>query len=137
MRGSPLLRALLAFAVLLGLGLPVWKLTHLKALARALDPPTASNIQDLVLELAFTSPPRTLRVSHLETDLVNAQDFGVELKRTLRMDFPKEGVDLHFQIVWNTAAPTAVKIVLIDSAGERHEKTRWATGELDDVLTFP
>ena len=137
MRGSPLLRALLAFAVLLALGFPVWKLTRSKALARVLNVPATSSTQELGLELAFTSPPRSLQISHLGKELIQAQDFGAELKQTLRVEFPKQGVDLHFQITWPTAAPAAVKIVLTDPAGERYEKTRWATGELDDVLTFP
>ena len=137
MRGSPLLRALCAFGFILLLGLPLWRLTH----APAVSAPVAVKAEaarEVRLRLTFTTLPATLRVRHLGKEIWTATPTETELAKTLALPFPKEGVDLEFEVKFPDAAPlAALRVRLTDPAGGEHERTCWGQGEIDEVLTFP
>ena len=71
MRGSPLFRAFVAFLVLLGFGVPLWRLT----LAEAPKPPEIVVLQkdtplkEVRVRLDFTEAPTGLRVLHLGKEI--------------------------------------------------------------------
>jgi len=138
MRGSPLVRAALAFLVILLLGWPLRKLTGGSPLATAAAVATPVPVKEIELQLSFTAVPKTVRVLHLGKEVWSDAAPAAEIERMLRVPFPKEGVDLQFEIDFpENAQLAAVRVRLTDPAGETHEKSLWGTGRIDDVLTFP
>lgn len=138
MRGSPLLRALLAFAAIALLGWPLWRLTHSGAVARSVEAAPPSQITRVQMELTFTVPPEKVTVAHLGRALFTAEAPAASLEREVQLPWPKEGVDLHFTISWPAGAPlAAARVRVTDPDGREHDKTIWSTGPADEVLTFP
>ncbi len=139
MRGSPLLRALFAFLAILSLGYPLHRLTRAGE-ARADENATTApeGAREIALHLTFTTRPKKLRVLHLGKEVWSAASPSEELEQKLQLPYPKEGIDLQFQVQFPEGAPVAaMRVRLTDPAGETHEKTLWGTGTIDDVLTFP
>jgi hypothetical protein len=138
-RGSPLLRALIAFAVILSLGYPLSRLTS-GGPASAVAPAkggdaTSSEVQ---LQLSFTAVPRTVRVLHLGKELWNETAPEAAMERTLSLPYPKAGVDLQLQAEFADAnATVAARVTLTDPQGDEHVRSLWGTGSIDDVATFP
>ncbi|MDB6171095.1 MAG: hypothetical protein JWL59_406 [Chthoniobacteraceae bacterium] len=140
MRGSPLIRALIAFLVLLVLGWPLWNLTHAPAKQPSPVVPAVSAetpLKMVALQLTFTTVPSRLKILHLGKEVwaqaVSAQDVEVELQ----LPYPEKGIDLQFEIAWPGDALAAMRVKLSDPAGTEHEKTLWGRGEVNDVLAFP
>ena len=102
MRGSPLFRAFVAFLVLLGFGVPLWRLT----LAEAPKPPGIVVLQkdtplkEVRVRLDFTASPTGLRVLHLGKEIWADPAPGPGVERTLTLAYPKEGSDLLFPLSW-------------------------------------
>lgn len=138
MRGSPLVRALIAFAVLLALGIPLWRLTHAASAPRT--PPAAEEsalLHDIHLQLVFTHPPAKIAVRHLGETVWEKGTPGVEIGHDLKLAFPNEGVDLEFAIEWPPETWAAARVRLTDPGGDEHERTIWGRGPAEEVLTFP
>ena len=139
MRGSPLLRALLAFGLLLLLALPIARLT--RAPATAAPPPAPAErapAGEIQLALTFTVQPTQLRVRHLGREIWATVPTGLDLEQTVSVPFPAEGVDLEFEAKFPEGAPlAALRVRLTDPTGGKHEQTCWGRGEIDEVLTFP
>ena len=139
MRGSPLLRAFLAFCCIAALGWPLWRLTHpaeATATPATTLPEAAAKAIDLQLE--FTAVPKRFEVRHLEEAVWTEDAPQVSMERNVPLAFPEKGVDLVFHIEWPADAPlAAVRVRLIDPAGDTHEKSVWGQGTVDEVLTFP
>jgi len=136
MRGSPLLNALIAFVFIGLLGIPVQRLTRSTA-AAATPAPKAAASTKVSMELRFTTAPKTVRVQHLEKVIWSADDPGTSADAELTLAWPKEGVDLLFEIGWPEGAPlSAVRVVLTDPAGTEHTASIWGTGPTPKVLTF-
>ncbi len=138
MRGSPLLRALLAFFAILALGWPLRKLTRATDAPAAPPKAAAVEAQEIGLRLVFTLPPKSVKVLHLGTEVWSETAPLAETERRLKLAFPDEGIDLHFQIEWPDGAPlAAMRATLTDPAGDDHEKSVWGHGRADEVVTFP
>ena len=139
MRGSPLLRAAIAFLVLLALGIPLWRLTHAAEPTQAQIPPApAAEAKAIHLQLDFTLAPRKIQVLHLGQEVWSEDAPAAEIERDLKIVYPDQGVDLQFHIAWPDDAPlAAMRAKLTDPAGDTHEKSLWGKGVVDDVLTFP
>lgn len=138
MRGSPLLRALLAFLAILALGWPLRRLTDASDAPR--EQPLAAVLaeKEIGLRLTFTLPPRSVKVLHLGRELWSASAPTAEMERKLKLTFPAEGIDLQFQIEWPADAPlAAMRAMLTDPAGDVHEKSVWGTGSTNETVTFP
>ncbi len=139
MRGSPLLRAFVAFLVLLGFGVPLWRLT----LAEAPRAPgmiavqKTTPIKELRVRLDFTVPPTGLRVLHLGKEIWADPAPGLALERALILAYPKEGIDLLFQFNWPAEKLAAMRVRLTDPEGEEHEKTVWGEGAIAEVVSIP
>ena len=139
MRGSPLFRALIAFAVILLLGYPLWRLTRV-ADAPPVAPAAApiSGPKAIGLHLTFTLAPKAVTVRHLEKEVWNETAPTLDMEREIQLVFPAEGVDLQFHIDWPEAGPlAALRVKFTDPAGDTHEKSIWGKGAVDAVLTFP
>lgn len=138
MRGSPLLRALLAFGVIALLGWPLWRLTHSGAAVLPMGAAPSVPVARVQIALTFTLPPRKVSVAHLGRLLFTAEAPGPSLERDMELPWPKEGVDLHFTIDWPAdALLAAARVRAIDPEGREHDKSIWSAGPTEEVLTFP
>jgi hypothetical protein len=137
MRGSPLLRALVALFVVALAGVPVWKLTHPQP-AEATQTVAAPSVLEIPIHLTFSTAPRRAEVLHLGKVLWRRDSPGIDVTANIALAFPKEGVDLGVKVGWPPGAPeSAVRIRLTDPDHDTHEKTVWGSDELDEVVTFP
>lgn len=139
MRGSPLIRALLAFLAIAMLGWPLWRLTSAtEAVATPVSPTPVSEAKAIGLQLSFTTLPKSFVIRHLEKDIWSEQAPQAEADREVTIPFPEKGVDLIVKIEWPEGAPlAAARLRLTDPAGDTHEKSVWGQGITEEVLTFP
>jgi hypothetical protein len=139
MRGSPLLRAFIALAVLLALGYPLWCLTRAEeAPPTQPTPAPAAESKAIHLQLNFTLLPQNIQVLHLGKVVWSEDAPASEMERDLPLAYPDQGVDLQFHVDWGADTPlAAMRAKLTDPAGDTHEKSLWGKGVVDDVLTFP
>ena len=139
MRGSPLLRALLAFLTILSLGYPLRRLTRAgEAAAVEASPAGVTAVREVALRLTFSAPPRKVRILHLGKEVWSAASPPAEVNQKLQLAYPKEGIDLQFQVEFAEGAPlAALRVQLTDPAGRERDQSLWGTGTIDDVLTFP
>ena len=136
MKGSPLLRALIAFALIALAGVPLWKLTHADAtVAAPVQVETAA--ASVALRLTFSDPPESFAVTHLGKAVWAGASHGTDESRDLALPFPKEGVDLVVKVKWPGEAEGAVRLRLTDPDGNEYDKTFWGRGETEEVVTFP
>jgi hypothetical protein len=138
-RGSPLLRALLAFLCILALGFPLWKLTSGASSQPAATPtaPVATEKAAIHLQLTFTATPASVKVLHLGAEIWSVEMPAQELEKDFKLEYPKEGVDLQFDIEWPGDTLSAMKVVLTKPDGTQIEKSVWGRGSTSEVLTFP
>jgi hypothetical protein len=139
MRGSPLVRALIAFILIGFMGWPLWRLTHQEAVAAAPVAPPAPAIKKAIqLHLTFTTVPKSVTVRHLEEDVWKVSAPQIDQEQQISLDYPDEGIDLQFHIEWPDDGPlSAMRVQLTDPAGDIHEKSVWGKGTVDEVVTFP
>ena len=138
MRGSPLLRALLAFLAILALGWPLRRLTIASDAPRAQPKAVVVEAKEVGLRLAFTLVPKSVKVLHLGKEVWSETAPTAEMEHTLKLAYPDAGIDLQFQIEWPAGAPlAAMRATLTDPAGEVHEHSVWGQGSVDEVVTFP
>ena len=139
MRGSPLIRALIAFLAILALGYPLRQLTRGDSApeAEAQPPAQVAEVNAVSLQLTFTALPTSVRVLHLGVEIWKENPSSAEIERELKMEFPKEGVDLQFEIEWPGESLAAMRAVLTDPEGNTYEKSVWGSGSVTEVLTFP
>jgi hypothetical protein len=132
-----LLRALLAFLAIASAGFPLWKLTHAGE-TMSVDAAEVVAVKDVPVRLTFSVAPKSLAVLHLGNVLWTQDAPGTEAERVLKMEYPKEGVDLQFKVEWPSAdAPAALRVQLTDPDGNEHEHTVWGRGETLETITFP
>ena len=138
MRGSPLLRALLAFLAILALGWPLRRLTIASDAPREQPKAAVVEAKEVGLRLAFTLVPKSVKVLHLGKEVWSETAPVAELEHTLKLAYPDAGIDLQFQIEWPAGAPlAAMRATLTDPAGDAHEHSVWGQGSVDEVVTFP
>lgn len=137
MRGSPLLRACLAFSILLALAWPLSRLTRTTVTAEPGTAPVAALTKEVRLQLTFTAPPERIAVLHLGEEVWSEASPSGEMVKTVKLAWPKEGVELDFRIDWPAGAPAAARVVLTPPDSEAHERTIWGSGPAQEVLTFP
>jgi hypothetical protein len=136
-RGSPLLRALAAFLVIAALGWPLEKLTHRSKAMLLPQVAPAADQKPVLVSFRFTHLPRRVAIWHLGkekwTSTVNESEIEFELK----LDWPREGIDLRVVVDWAEGAPLAgAQIRVIDPEGTEHTGSIFSKGPADEVLTF-
>lgn len=141
MRGSPLLRAFLAFLILLGLGFPLHRLLHSHGVANTAEnvlepekPPTEAKVQ---LQVSFTTPPTEFRVQSLGREVWKETNPGEQLQHELPLAFPKEGIELLVDAAWPAGTRGAAQVRLTDPEGIEHVKHLFGEGAVSEVLAFP
>jgi len=140
MHGSPLLRTVAVILLLLAAGVPLWRMTHEAAAASVIPTAAAPEAQSQVhLEVAFARKPLRFAVSYLgkpiwQSEMVTA----LTAEKDIAMNYPKEGVDLEYNVVWPPGTPLcAARLSVAANDAEPVEKTLWGAGQVDDVLSFP
>ena len=137
MRGSPPILAAIVLAIFLALGVPVWSITHPKIIASPVEARKVEK-QPLQLRLTFAHPPANVSVLHLGEVVWKETNPPLNIEHTLNIEFPKEGVDFEVKAQWPAGTPaTAVRAQLDTPSAGTLEKSVWAEGELDEVITFP
>ncbi|RYD62594.1 MAG: hypothetical protein EOP84_34450 [Verrucomicrobiaceae bacterium] len=142
MRGSPILRALFAFLCLLALGIPVWKLTaeNTSASAGPVSTPVVPAVAQkaaVTVKLSFTAIPSSVKVLHLGEEIWRVSTPAQEVEQQLQLEYPKEGIELQFDVEWADDSLAAMKVALTNPNGVEHERSLWGRGSVSDVLTFP
>src|SRR5438093_1201657 len=126
MRGSPMLRSLLAFLAILALGWPLRRLTNASDAPHEQPKAAAVEAKEVGLRLAFTLVPKAVKVLHLGKEVWGETAPTAEMERTLKLAYPDEGIELQFQIEWPADAPlAAMRATLTDPAGDAHEHSVW------------
>lgn len=139
MRGSPLLRALVVFLVLLALGPLLWKLTRADAVAPATEPaavqPAAPAHVGIVL--TFSTAAKKVALLHLGKEVWSKAQPEVEEETTIDLPWPKEGIELRVLVDWpEGTASAAMRVKLTDPSGNEHDRSVWGRGSADEVLGF-
>ena len=136
MKGSPLLRALLAFVAIALTGVPLLKVTRAGS-AVAAPVRAEAVVAQIPLRLTFSIAPQSFSISHLGAVVWADGTHGTDVTKTLALAYPKEGVDLQVKVKWPADAEAAVRMRLTDPDGNEHDKTVWGRGEMEEVVTFP
>ena len=139
MRGSPLVRALVVFALLLCLAPVLWRMTHEEADARV-ETPVAEKVAEIELpmELAFTTVPKRVTINHLGKEVWAKENPEGSEEFTLILPWPKEGGELNFSIEWPENSPlSAMRAKLVDPEHGEMERSLWGRGTKTGVLEFP
>lgn len=140
MRGSPLLRALIVFALLLCLSPIIWKLTHAEAGQRVIAAPelpiTAD--QEISIELSFTTAPGRVAISYLGKTVWEKSKPEASEDLTVKVSWPKEGGELKFDVEWpESDSLSAMRVKLSDPVHGDIERSLWGRGTKTGVLKFP
>lgn len=137
MKGSPLIRAVIAFILISLAGVPLWKLTRANT-AVAAPAQTEAAEAKIGLRLTFSSPPQSFSIAHLGSVVWSGATQATDATKTVSFAYPKEGVDLVVKVIWPAdAAEAAVRVRLTDPDGNEHDKTVWGRAEIEEVVTFP
>jgi len=145
-RGSPLVRAFIAFLAILALGWPLWRLTAVDEATKTAAPgatteapaAAAAPVREIKLQVTFTTPPKSFSIRHLGREVWSDKNGKTEAEKTLQLPYPKEGVELQFAADFPEVAPlAAARLVLTDPQGDDHEKSCWGTRRIEEVVAFP
>lgn len=140
MHGSPLLRTAGVLLLLLLAGVPLYRMTH-EAAAAIVAPAASAPAENsqVRLEVAFAQKPVHFQISYLGKPIWESDNVtGLTAEKGIAMNYPKEGVDLEFNVTWPAGTPLcAARLSVAANEAEPVEKTLWGTGQIDDVLTFP
>lgn len=139
MRGSPILRALVALGILLALGWPLHRLLNAGETGSGgvpLPMPKVEQKRAVHLQVSFTAAPAELRVLSLGEVVWTETKPALEVERDLTVAFPKEGIELEFDVDWPEGPRNAAKVVLTDPEGVQHPGFVWGSGKTTEVLTF-
>jgi hypothetical protein len=134
MRGSPLWRAVIVFAVLLALGPLLWRLTRPDATAGAAQA-TAAQPAAVTIRVTFSHPARKVTLLHLGNEVWSKTMPATEEEGSFNAPWPREGIELRALVDWQQGGnPSAMRLRLTDPAGNEYDRTVWGA---DEVLTFP
>ena len=137
MRGSPLLRAAVALAVLLLLLVPLRSFTTARAQKPVDIEAAPASKTPAHLEIVSTKSPFEFSVKHLGKILWQGSSAMESTSKDLTLPIPREGVDLALEIAWPGGGTAAAKLILTHDDNDPVERTVWGDGRASDVLTFP
>ena len=139
MRGSPLVRAILAVIVLLALMVPLRTLTSRRSeaatpLQQAAQGSTAK--KRFRLELTSTTVPFKYQITSGGETIWSGESNSTTVATDAELKFPPEGVDLVVDASWTENKQTAVRLALIPQDSAVMAQTMWGTTSVSEVLTF-
>lgn len=139
MRGSPILRALVAFLALLALAPLLWRVTHPAASATTAQQPSKQQPANakVKVRLMFSTPAMRVVFQHLGRDVWHHLMPAAQENFTCEIPWPKEGVDLHVVVAWPEGTRSAaMRVQLIGPDKTEYDRTVWGDADADEVLTF-
>jgi hypothetical protein len=140
MRGSPILRALVAFLALLALAPLLWRTTHPVASGRGAGAqPTPQSVKSATVEcrVNFSIAATRVAIQHLGKDVWSKDSPAIGENFSGKIPWPNEGVDLHVSVAWPAGTRNAaMRVRLTAPDGTEHDRTVWGDGDADEVLTF-
>ncbi|MGH8046136.1 MAG: hypothetical protein ACREKL_02725 [Chthoniobacterales bacterium] len=136
MLGSPLVRAIVAVAVLLLLLVPLRSFTAQRDPAKTGAHPEAAE-KPAHLEITSTKSPFHFSVSHLGKTIWQGDCEGATATTDMPLQIPKEGIELAVQINWQGTGTAAAKLSVSLDDNEPIERTVWGDGQAANVLQFP
>ena len=136
MRGSPIVRALLAWIALLALAPLLTKVTS--AVPHTTVAVVAAPTRKVELALTFTAPPKRVAILHLGREVFAKAEPAADEEVTLDIPWPEQGGELLFKVEWPADAPlAAMRARLTDPRDVEIERSLWGTGPTETVLNFP
>lgn len=136
MRGSPLLRALLVFALLLCFAPILWQMTRPNAAVEITPKAAITAEQEIAMELAFTTAPSHVSITHLGKTVWEKEKPEASEEVTLKLPWPSEGGELLFRVDWPDAL-SAMRVKLNEPQRGLIERSLWGRGTKSGVLKFP
>ncbi len=137
MRGSPVIRAIMAFVVILALA-PLLARVTTPSEQRAAAAPLPVSRKNVQISLAFTTTPKRVTIAHLGSDVWAKSDPSTEEDVTLDVPWPEQGGELVFRVDWPEGAPiAAMRARLTDPKDVEIERSLWGAGPTESVLNFP
>ncbi len=143
MRGSPLIRALCVFLVVLGLGvlLHFWLNTQdgerFKAASTEEAAADVHAAATLPLVLSFSQKANRAEVRYLGKPVWTLEHPGLQEKGSLQIPFPKEGVELSVTVEFAGEAQAAMRLQLTAPDGTEYDRSLWGAHTLEAVILFP
>ena len=137
MRGSPILRAVLAFLAILALAPLLSKVTASAPVVVA-PQPVAAVAAKVQLSLAFTTLPQRIAIKHLGREVWAKSAPSADEEFALEIPWPEQGGELLFRVEWPEGSPlSAMRARLTTPQDVELERSLWGTGSVDAVLNFP
>ena len=137
MRGSPIIRAIMAFVALLALAPLLAKVTAERARVEVVAP-AAATAKKVQLVLSFTALPKRVTVLHLGHEVWAKIDPSAEEELSLDLPWPAQGGELAFRVEWPAgAALAAMRARLTDPQDVEIDRSLWGAGPTETVLNFP
>ena len=134
------MRAVIVFAALLALGPLLWKLTHSQGappVSERVTVQSPSPVHVSVL-LTFSTLPKKVAILHLGREVWAKAQPGIEEAAAFDIPWPKEGVELRALVGWPEGSPpAAMRMRVTDPAGDKHDRSVWGRGAVDEVIVFP
>jgi hypothetical protein len=141
MRGSPILRALVALLALLALAPLLWRITHPVAAARGVQSQAMAAPEKKSLvegRLSFSTAATRVTIEHLGKDVWSKASPALDENFSAEIPWPKEGVELHVVVIWPEGTRNAaMRMRLTGPDGTEHDRSVWGVANADEVLTFP
>lgn len=137
MRGSPILRAVLAFLAILAFAPLLSKVT---APSPAIAGPKAEAAvaAKIQLSLAFTALPTRITIKHLGKEVFSKNSPAADEETALEIPWPEQGGELVFRVEWPADSPlAAMRVRLTTPLDVEIERSLWGTGASEGVLNFP
>lgn len=136
MRGSPIVRALLAWIALLALAPLLTKVTS--AVPHTTVAVAAAPTRKVELALTFTAQPKRVAILHLGREVFAKAEPAADEEVTLDIPWPEQGGELLFKVEWSADAPlAAMRARLTDPRDVEIERSLWGAGPTETVLNFP
>lgn len=137
MRGSPVIRAIMAFVALLALAPLLANVTAERARVEV-STPAAAAARNVQLVLSFTALPKRVTVLHLGREVWAKSDPSAEEEFSLDVPWPAQGGELAFRVEWPAGAQiAAMRVRLTDPQDVEIDRSLWGTGPTEEVLNFP
>ncbi len=144
MKGSPLLRAVLLFAGLLALAVPLRRVTQTdgNGSPAPVDAPEfteAANatLQILPIVLSFTRMAERVELRHLGMTVWSKERPGLRERVELNLPFPREGIELGVTVKWPGEDLAALRLQLTTPDGTDLDRSAWGSDTMEAVLSFP
>lgn len=139
MRGSPLIRLVLTFLLLVFLGAGMWKMTSRRTRIPHNKTSEAKSVLSSTVNIILTSsaPWEKCTMRFLDRTLVIAKSGVSSEIQTVELPLEKSGTDLVIDAAWRGSDNHALRIQILKNEISIYEVTLWGNQTVQDVVTIP